>query len=252
MILRVYLLSLLPVRAVLVQTVQADTLLGGLNAPHILNVALLAINVGFLIAHGGQIASTPSIRTVFWRSIALAFVLVLQPIYAYAFTGSLIEFAQAMKLLSWLPLIPLSALALHDWESIAALKKSALVSFAIVVICLIAANVYEIGKTAYNLDIFYIGWFRREAPLAISLAMYVPLLLLPAKDARRSPWGAGTFFLLTLVFVLLLLTMKRGSIIVVPIGTTIAMYLVARHRMTDFTTAKFVTGLGCRNQSPLA
>lgn len=237
--LKQFLLILLPLKAVLVQLTTVSSVLGVLNPSHLISIGLFGVTAFFLVLNFSQIMAGVTTRNIFVLSMLLFVALSLQPIFSYMFTQNINDFAEVLKLYSWISLIPLAALAFKTNAEINQLRVSAIFSFCIIVGSLAIANFYSIGDTAYDLGLFYIGWFHNEATLSVSLAIFAPLFLLPGGSQERKVVGFTKLVLVGLIFILVILVMKRASVLAMLLEVSVMLLLFKRNPLIGFSNKSF-------------
>ncbi|MDY6950028.1 MAG: O-antigen ligase family protein [Thermodesulfobacteriota bacterium] len=183
-------------------------------------------------------------KRVLAASASLLVVLSIRPVFVCVFTGKVVEFAAFFRILSWFTVIPLVAVAFSEEANIYRIRRSGIVAFFMIVFGLVIGNVAQIGKLAYGVGPLYLGYFRDEAPLAIALAMFLPLFYLPEKglnEAVSIPKSA--LFLSMLTLAILMLVMKRASIAQFLIGLFMVNVMLRRGVWAGRNSVILVGGL---------
>lgn len=206
------------------------------NLEQIINVTFLFINIIFILLYFRQLRQNRHSRSVLLYIICVAFVFLLQPLFSFVFTYNIQDFANYLKLLSWLTIIPLAFLAFQELSYIRGLTYSVLWSFGLIVICLIAGNILKIGSTAYDAGLFYLGFYDTGSTVSLTLVCFLPFFFLPSgKKVKEKPVNVKRTFVIILNFVLVLLLMKRSGIIAYVICLYTIILLFGKNRYVRFS-----------------
>ena len=235
-----YILLQLPIKIVLAHAVTVTDIFG-INVSQIFNVLFLFFNIIYIILFLQKFLSNNAFRPVFILIILIIFSNFLRPLFSFVFTHNINDFRDFVKLASWLTIIPLAFLALHNEAGVTRLRLSAVVSFWILVVGLVIANIFNIGASAYDSGVFYMGVWSGEAAVSMSLLSLVPYFFLPTKNqkyGRIFTWSA--FSCVSLSFVLLVLIMKRSSILAFIFFIFVGTFFFALQRKYPFSFGKFL------------
>lgn len=240
MFLRYYLLIMLPMKAIIAQTVVMSSLLGFFNPSQIVNVFFIIFNIVFIMIYLHEITCNRFFMPLFVSILLLIFLSVFQPVFSFVFTRSLKDFAAFLKLLNWITVIPIAFVAFKTIYDIRQLWYSALWAFAIIVIGLIIGNIYEINYTAYRFGIFHIGFWFAEGPLSLAVLTFLPFFFLPCGNYHDAkPFDYRTICLSAVAFCLLLLIMKRSSILAFIICIFVILFCFAKNSHIKFSMKRF-------------
>lgn len=240
MFLRYYLLIMIPMKAIIAQTVVMSSLLGFFNPSQIVNIFFNAFNIVFIMIYLHEIMRNRFFMPIFVSIFLLIFLSVFQPVFSFVFTQSLKDFAAFLKLLNWITVIPIAFVAFKTISDIRQLWYSTFCAFVIIVIGLIIGNIYEINDTAYSFGIFHIGFWFSEATLSLALMAFLPLFFLPCGNYYEAkPFGYRTICLSAVAFCLLLLVMKRSSILSFIICTFVILFCFAKNSHIRFSMNRF-------------
>jgi len=157
------------------------------------------------------------------------------------FTYSVVEFGDFAKIVSWITLIPLATLCFRSEASVIRLRFSAVVAFSFIFIGLTVANIFRIGNSAYDSGIFYLGWWYGEASVSMSIICLVPYFLLPRKkENNQKLYSLSTIGILLVSFLMLVLIMKRSSILGFVLCFFSVSFLAAVNKRFPYSMRKFV------------
>jgi len=241
MFLRYYLLIMLPMKAIIAQTVVMSSLLGFFNPSQIVNTLLIIFNIVFIMIYLHEITCNRFFMPIFVSIFLLIFLSVFQPVFSFVFTQSLKDFSAFLQILNWITVIPIAFVAFKTISDIRQLWYSTFCAFVIIVIGLIIGNIYEINHTAYRFGIFHIGFWRSGGVLSITILTLMPLFFLPCENYYEAkPFGYRTICLAAVAFCLLLLIMKRSSILAFIICIFVILFCFAKNSHIRFSMNRFL------------
>lgn len=237
-LLQAYMLCLLPLHAILIQAGAVKLGVSDLTLPQFGSVLILTMNFVVIALGLSRIANQRGLRSTLAWAAAVAFVMFLQPLFSFLFTYDPNEWTEYLRLLSWLTIIPVSALALNDEQSVRRLKVSASFSLLIIVLGLVYANVMKVGNTAYDLGHFYLGFFYAETSVSMTVTMLLPLFFLPERgEVRAFPINFVYLALTLLALLIVVLVLKRASIVAFVIGMFAMLGAFAWHKRVAVSRA---------------
>ncbi len=239
-LLKIYLLSLLPIKAVLVQTVVVNMPFGLPNPSQFLNLFFTFLNIIFIFVYLKALLYDRYFFPLFIWFLSLSFILLIQPVFSFYFTWNYDDFAWYFRVLSWITILPLSFLAFKTKEDIFLLRKWGIIAFFIIFAGILIGNIFTIGRTAYDIGTFYMGFWASEAPLSITLLGFSSFFFLPKDSAKGHVFISKSGILLLLLnFSLLILVMKRSTILAFIISVIIIFFLLTSSKIKILSLKHF-------------
>jgi hypothetical protein len=232
---------MLPLKALLGHIPETPSFKSFFDFSQIIHGILLFANILFILINLRKMGRVKNVARFLIYAFFLVLVFALQPVFLFGYTKKLTQFVSFFQILSWLTIIPLAAIAFRSSRDFFQLRRSCIITFLIFVVGFMLANVLSVGRTAYDLGIFYLGVWKDLAPLSMALLALIPLFFLPS-GARfiEKPITRGTLIFVMVDLVLILLLTKRSSILAMLICISTILYLFGRHQLINFSVKRTV------------
>ena len=154
----------------------------------------------------------------------LAISVVLSVILGPVFSGG--KFIDLFKILSWMLYYPAMHIFLKKYKNKNTVIKIGIYCTALTIFIVLISQVFKIGRTAYDLGGFYIGYYSSESIIALTICSNMFFLI---NWNQKPQIRFFRLFFIMLSFVCSLLIMVRSAFLVL-IGMLVSYYFISNKK----------------------